>query len=108
MPVSYAYTHTIRLLTIVLDRRVAFPVHHQLTLTLARSLFSIRFSHRHYKLLYTIFALLLPTAVPIYCWNEDPIISLFVAFFARAIISLNATWLVNSAAHLYGTRPFDK
>lgn len=63
---------------------------------------------RHYKLLYTIFALLLPTMIPIVCWNEDPIVALFVCFFARAVISLNATWLVNSAAHLYGTRPFDK
>lgn len=34
--------------------------------------------------------------------------SLMVTFFARAVISLNATWLVNSAAHLFGTRPFDK
>lgn len=58
--------------------------------------------------MYTIFALLLPTSIPIVFWNEDPIISLFVSFFARAVISLNATWLVNSAAHLYGTRPFDK
>lgn len=46
--------------------------------------------------------------IPIVCWNEDPIVALFVCFFARAVISLNATWLVNSAAHLYGTRPFDK
>lgn len=66
------------------------------------------FYFRHYKVLYTIFALLLPTALPIFAWNEDPIVALFVCFFARAVISLNATWLVNSAAHLYGTRPFDK
>lgn len=64
--------------------------------------------HRHYKILYTLFALLLPTAIPVYFWNESPIISLFVTFFGRAVISLNGTWAVNSAAHLYGTRPFDK
>lgn len=58
--------------------------------------------------MYTIFALLLPTSIPVIFWNEDPIISLFVTFFTRAVISLNATWLVNSAAHLYGTRPFDR
>lgn len=51
---------------------------------------------------------MLPTAIPIFAWNEDPIVALFVCFFSRAVISLNATWLVNSAAHLYGTRPFDK
>lgn len=62
----------------------------------------------HYKLLYTLFALLLPTSVPVIFWNEDPIIALFFVYFGRAIVSLNFTWLVNSAAHLYGTRPFDK
>lgn len=51
---------------------------------------------------------MLPTAIPIVCWNEDPIISLFVCFFARSVIALNGTWSVNSAAHLFGTRPFDK
>ena len=66
------------------------------------------FFYSHYKLLYTIFALGLPTIVPIYFWNEDPWMALWVGYFARTIINLNVTWLVNSAAHLYGTRPFDK
>ncbi|GAB0093133.1 Acyl-CoA desaturase [Sergentomyia squamirostris] len=68
----------------------------------------IMFQKRHYKVLYTIFALLLPTSVPILYWNEDPIVALFVAYFTRTIIQLNVTWLVNSAAHLFGTRPYDK
>lgn len=59
-------------------------------------------------MLYTFFALLIPTAVPIVCWYENPLVALFVAFFARSVLLLNGTWLVNSAAHLYGTRPFDK
>ncbi|KAG4074343.1 hypothetical protein HA402_008752 [Bradysia odoriphaga] len=68
----------------------------------------IMFQKRHYKVLYTIFSLWLPTMIPCYFWGEDPVIALFAAFFARTVIQLNATWLVNSAAHLYGTRPFDK
>jgi len=68
----------------------------------------IMFQKDHYKLLYTLFALLLPTSIPVIFWNEDPIIALFFVYFGRAIVSLNFTWLVNSAAHLYGTRPFDK
>lgn len=51
---------------------------------------------------------MLPTAIPIFAWNEDPIVALFVCFFARSVIALNGTWSVNSAAHLFGTRPFDK
>jgi stearoyl-CoA desaturase (delta-9 desaturase) len=67
----------------------------------------IMFQKKYYKIWYTIFALLLPTSVPIIFWNEDPFVALMVAYFARTILNLNATWLVNSAAHLYGTRPFD-
>lgn len=62
----------------------------------------------HYKTMYMIFSLLLPTSVPVFFWNEDPIVALFTCFFARSVVQLNATWLVNSAAHLYGTRPYDK
>lgn len=62
----------------------------------------------HYKLCYIIFSLILPTSVPVYFWNEDPVVALFCCFFCRTVIQLNGTWLVNSAAHLYGTRPFDK
>lgn len=51
---------------------------------------------------------MLPTLIPVVLWNENPIISLFVCYFARSIIALNGTWSVNSAAHLFGTRPFDK
>lgn len=51
---------------------------------------------------------MLPTLVPIVFWDENPIVALFVCYFARSIIALNGTWSVNSAAHLFGTRPFDK
>nr|KAF6304297.1 stearoyl-CoA desaturase [Myotis myotis] len=50
----------------------------------------------------------LPTLVPWYFWGETFQHSLYVATFLRYAIVLNATWLVNSAAHLYGYRPYDK
>ncbi|XP_050087450.1 acyl-CoA Delta-9 desaturase-like [Anopheles aquasalis] len=68
----------------------------------------IMFQKRHYKLLYTIFALFGPTAIPVYFWGENPWYALFVAFFFRTVLSLNGTWSVNSAAHMFGTRPYDK
>ncbi|CRL05274.1 CLUMA_CG018174, isoform A [Clunio marinus] len=68
----------------------------------------IMFQKRHYKVLYTIFALGLPTIVPIFAWNENPWMALWVAYFARTIINLNVTWMVNSVAHLFGTRPYDE
>lgn len=51
---------------------------------------------------------ILPTLVPWYFWGETFQHSLYVATFLRYAIVLNATWLVNSAAHLYGHRPYDK
>lgn len=51
---------------------------------------------------------ILPTFVPWYFWGETFKHSLYVATFLRYAIVLNATWLVNSVAHLYGYRPYDK
>ncbi|EAT40779.1 AAEL007516-PA, partial [Aedes aegypti] len=62
----------------------------------------------HYKVLYTFFTILGPTAVPILLWGENPLYALFVAYFFRTVLSLNGTWSVNSAAHMFGTRPYDK
>lgn len=67
----------------------------------------VMFQKKYYKTLYIIFAIALPTAVPIYFWGEDPLTSLIVAYVLRTLMLLNGTWLVNSAAHLYGTRPYD-
>jgi stearoyl-CoA desaturase (delta-9 desaturase) len=51
---------------------------------------------------------ILPTIVPWYFWGESLTISYFVAAIFRYTLSLNATWLVNSAAHLWGNKPYDK
>ncbi|XP_047514484.1 acyl-CoA Delta(11) desaturase-like isoform X1 [Pieris napi] len=50
---------------------------------------------------------LLPTLVPVFCWGE----SLKVAWhmcLLRYIMNLNSTFLVNSAAHLWGNKPYDQ
>ncbi|EEZ98125.1 acyl-CoA desaturase 1 isoform X2 [Tribolium castaneum] len=62
----------------------------------------------HYKFLYIIFAIGIPIAIPIYGWNESFTNSLFISYFGRYILQLHATWLINSATHLYGTKPYDK
>lgn len=50
----------------------------------------------------------MPAVVPWYYWNENFWNSVFVCSFLRYALTLNATWLVNSAAHLWGNRPYDK
>ncbi|CAG0919367.1 unnamed protein product [Notodromas monacha] len=49
-----------------------------------------------------------PTAVPVYFWGEDVAVAMLFSVFFRYVFSLHCTWLVNSAAHLYGNKPFDK
>ncbi|XP_028034399.1 acyl-CoA Delta(11) desaturase-like isoform X2 [Bombyx mandarina] len=49
----------------------------------------------------------IPTLVPIYFWGET-LTNAWHITLLRYIISLHVTFLVNSAAHLWGTRAYDK
>ncbi|CAL8113886.1 unnamed protein product [Orchesella dallaii] len=51
---------------------------------------------------------LIPTFIPWYFWGETLWNSYFIAVVLRYCFALNATWLVNSAAHMYGDRPYDR
>uniref|UniRef100_A0A8D2CRR5 Fatty acid desaturase domain-containing protein n=1 Tax=Sciurus vulgaris TaxID=55149 RepID=A0A8D2CRR5_SCIVU len=68
----------------------------------------VMFQRRYYKPAVLLMCFILPTLVPWFCWGETFLHSLCVATFLRYAIVLNVTWLVNSAAHLYGYRPYDK
>lgn len=54
-----------------------------------------------------VFCFLLPTWVPCHYWNEKPMYAWYATLF-RYTLSLNLTWLVNSAAHIWGMKPYDK
>ncbi|EGW05952.1 Stearoyl-CoA desaturase 5 [Cricetulus griseus] len=43
-----------------------------------------------------------------YFWGETLWNSYFLASILRYTITLEGTWLVNSAAHMYGKQPYDK
>ncbi|XP_013139663.1 PREDICTED: acyl-CoA desaturase-like [Papilio polytes] len=68
----------------------------------------VMFQKKYYYPLYVIFALFIPVWVPIQYFGETFLNSLLVCYFLRYLFQVNGTWLVNSAAHLYGTRPYDK
>ncbi|XP_047532043.1 acyl-CoA Delta-9 desaturase-like [Vanessa atalanta] len=68
----------------------------------------VMFQKKYYYYLYFVFALIIPVALPYYYLGESFKNSLLVCYFFRYLLQLNGTWLVNSAAHLYGTRPYDK
>ncbi|XP_023308767.1 acyl-CoA Delta-9 desaturase-like [Lucilia cuprina] len=68
----------------------------------------IMFQKKYYMILMPLLCFLLPTIIPMYGWNESFINSWFVATMFRWCFVLNVTWLVNSAAHKFGGKPYDK
>ncbi|XP_055945057.1 acyl-CoA Delta-9 desaturase-like isoform X1 [Argiope bruennichi] len=80
--------------TIYLDDLLADPV--------------VRFHRRFYLLMALFFATILPTIIPMWCWNESMRNSFFIAFVAQHCYLQNGIFLVNSVAHTYGDQSYDK
>ncbi|XP_068948556.1 stearoyl-CoA desaturase 5 [Petaurus breviceps papuanus] len=68
----------------------------------------VRLQRKYYKTTVLLMCFAVPTWVPWYVWGESLWNACFLAFILRYTISLNVAWLVNSAAHMYGYRPYDK
>ncbi|XP_055853529.1 acyl-CoA Delta-9 desaturase-like [Episyrphus balteatus] len=68
----------------------------------------VMFQKKHYLILMPIATFIIPTIVPMYYWDESFVNSWFVATMFRWCIFLHATWLVNSAAHIYGYKSYEK
>ncbi|XP_021963229.1 acyl-CoA desaturase [Folsomia candida] len=66
----------------------------------------VSFQRRHYLPLITIIAFILPTVIV--AWSGETWLNSWLLTMFRYILALHLTWLVNSAAHLYGMRPYDK
>ncbi|KAK3601843.1 hypothetical protein CHS0354_041764 [Potamilus streckersoni] len=67
-----------------------------------------RLQRRYYKILAILICFVIPTIVPNYLWGERLWTAFFLAGILRYCAILNATWLVNSAAHIWGMHPYDK
>jgi len=68
--------------------------------------FRVLIIFRYYYLLYGT-VITLTTALPWLLWGESLKVSVFGVYMFRAVYLYNITWLVNSAAHMYGTRPYN-
>lgn len=55
-----------------------------------------------------IFSFVIPTLIPMFVLNESLSGSFYVGAILRYVITLHSTWFVNSAAHMWGMRPYDK
>lgn len=68
----------------------------------------VMFQRKYYYILALICSVIIPTFVPWYFWSEDTLTSFLLCGTFRYICTLHVTWMVNSAAHLFGKRPYDK
>ncbi|KAK4009422.1 acyl-CoA Delta-9 desaturase [Daphnia magna] len=66
------------------------------------------FQRKYYIPLVLTLCFTMPAVVPWYYWGESFKTSFFVASIFRYVFTLNVTWLVNSAAHIWGNHPYDK
>lgn len=62
---------------------------------------------RFYKSSVLLMCFFVPAVVPWYFWGESLWVGYFVPALLRYAMVLNSTWLVNSAAHMWGNRPYD-
>ena len=63
---------------------------------------------RYYRTLAILFCFVLPTVIPVVFWDESLTNAYFIPAVLRYIVTLHATWLVNSVAHMWGWKPYDK
>lgn len=68
----------------------------------------LRFQRKIYLPGVLLVCFVAPTFIPWYFWGESLVNSYFICTLLRYCASLNATWLVNSLAHLYGNKPYDR
>lgn len=50
----------------------------------------------------------IPTIIPVIFWEETVLHAVLTQVFIRHVAMLNATWFVNSIAHTWGTRRYNK
>ncbi|CAL8145716.1 unnamed protein product [Orchesella dallaii] len=67
----------------------------------------VMFQKKYFKWLTFLIAFLGPWYIPIRMWREDEWIS-WNLVLVRYMFTLNITWCINSVAHLWGHRPYDK
>jgi stearoyl-CoA desaturase (delta-9 desaturase) len=66
----------------------------------------IMFQHRNYAALVLIASFIVPTIFTCIC--GETLLTALTMNILRHVISLHITFLINSAAHVFGTKPFDK
>ncbi|XP_071864741.1 acyl-CoA Delta-9 desaturase [Bombus fervidus] len=68
----------------------------------------VMWQKRYYIPLFALLTIGFPVGVPCYFWSESVWTSFWVNFNFRFCVTLNIAFFVNSVAHMWGQRPYDK
>nr|AGO45842.1 acyl-CoA desaturase HvirKSVE [Heliothis virescens] len=68
----------------------------------------VRLQKKFFIPLFALLNIALPIWVPWYCWNETLVNSFVISFVTRFTITLNIAFSVNSFAHMWGNKPYDR
>ncbi|XP_045534746.1 acyl-CoA Delta-9 desaturase [Papilio machaon] len=68
----------------------------------------VRIQKKYFIPLFALLNIALPIWIPMYYWNETLINSFVLSFVTRFTMTLNIAYSVNSFAHLWGNKPYDK
>ncbi|XP_043469523.1 acyl-CoA Delta(11) desaturase-like [Leptopilina heterotoma] len=66
------------------------------------------FGDKYYYSMLTLMTVILPSLVPIFLWNESFYWAILSQAFMRYVLALNSILLINSAAHMFGSKPFNR
>ncbi|CAL8145713.1 unnamed protein product [Orchesella dallaii] len=67
----------------------------------------VMFQKKYFKWLTLLISFVGPWFIPVRMWGEDKLVSWNVVLM-RYMLTLNATWCVNSVAHFWGDKPYDR
>lgn len=74
---------------------------------LITSKYDLYWQHRIYRPAALMICFVLPTLIPNWLWGESLKTALFISILRYTLV-LNATWAVNSVAHIWGNKPYDQ
>uniref|UniRef100_A0A8W7PTD3 Fatty acid desaturase domain-containing protein n=1 Tax=Anopheles coluzzii TaxID=1518534 RepID=A0A8W7PTD3_ANOCL len=68
----------------------------------------VMLQRRYYLPLFALLVIGLPVLVPWYWWGEQLAVAFWVCFTFRFTTTLNIAFFVNSVAHMFGNKPYDR
>ncbi|XP_022168651.1 acyl-CoA Delta(11) desaturase-like isoform X2 [Myzus persicae] len=68
----------------------------------------VQFHTKHFLLFKMLLCFIIPVLVAVYVLNENWVEAISSLAVVRYVLNLNFTWSVNSVAHIWGSKPYDK